>query len=208
VSSASVASITARLDRIQNSSGRPTNGLAPQGKDGFVNAAAHLYTHSSGARRRRVEKALASASLEQDVTALVKDVLNVAQGAGTPGKARMEEGGEKISFFEALRLRLGGASHLHGLAMESIASTPRLENLLNNHPMVELSMISGAGQPQPFALIVLAEDVRAHLTDPALRERVQTEMQTLLRDTNAVLAEYEEVVPTPSPEEDVVIFYK
>jgi SNF2 family DNA or RNA helicase len=47
-------------------------------------------------------------------------------------KARMEEGGEKISFFEALRLRLGGASHLHGLAMESIASTPRLENLLLN----------------------------------------------------------------------------
>jgi SNF2 family DNA or RNA helicase len=47
-------------------------------------------------------------------------------------KARMQEGGEKISFFEALRLRLGGASHLHGLAMESIASTPRLENLLAN----------------------------------------------------------------------------
>ena len=47
-------------------------------------------------------------------------------------KARMKEGGEKISFFEALRLRLGGASHLHGLAMESIASTPRLENLLHN----------------------------------------------------------------------------
>lgn len=47
-------------------------------------------------------------------------------------KARMQEGGEKISFFEALRLRLGGASHLHGLAMESIASTPRLENLLTN----------------------------------------------------------------------------
>jgi SNF2 family DNA or RNA helicase len=47
-------------------------------------------------------------------------------------KARMEEGGERISFFEALRLRLGGASHLHGLAMESIASSPRLENLLHN----------------------------------------------------------------------------
>ncbi|MEZ6036870.1 MAG: DEAD/DEAH box helicase [Planctomycetota bacterium] len=47
-------------------------------------------------------------------------------------KKRMLEGGERISFFEALRLRLGGASHLHGLAMESIASTPRLENLLEN----------------------------------------------------------------------------
>jgi len=47
-------------------------------------------------------------------------------------KARMEEGGERISFFEALRLRLGGASHLHGLAMESVASSPRLEALLQN----------------------------------------------------------------------------
>ncbi|HEX5052613.1 MAG TPA: DEAD/DEAH box helicase [Planctomycetota bacterium] len=47
-------------------------------------------------------------------------------------KKRMQEGGERISFFEALRLRLGGASHLHGLAMESIASTPRLEKLLQN----------------------------------------------------------------------------
>ena len=47
-------------------------------------------------------------------------------------KKRMQEGGERISFFEALRLRLGGASHLHGLAMESIASTPRLEQLLHN----------------------------------------------------------------------------
>ncbi|MDO8348759.1 MAG: SNF2-related protein, partial [Planctomycetota bacterium] len=47
-------------------------------------------------------------------------------------KKRMAEGGERISFFEALRLRLGGASHLHGLAMESIASTPRLEQLLHN----------------------------------------------------------------------------
>jgi hypothetical protein len=62
--------------------------LSP-GKDGFVNAAAHLYANKDGARRRRVEKALATASLEQDATALMKDVLNVAEGAGTPGKARM-----------------------------------------------------------------------------------------------------------------------
>jgi SNF2 family DNA or RNA helicase len=47
-------------------------------------------------------------------------------------KKRIHDGGERISFFEALRLRLGGASHLHGLAMESIASTPRLEQILYN----------------------------------------------------------------------------
>src|SRR5262245_3753728 len=45
---------------------------------------------------------------------------------------RMKDTGERVSFFEALRLRLGGASHLHGLAMETIASTPRLEQLLDN----------------------------------------------------------------------------
>ena len=45
---------------------------------------------------------------------------------------RMKDTGQRISFFEALRLRLGGAAHLHGLAMETIASTPRLDQLLEN----------------------------------------------------------------------------
>ncbi len=40
--------------------------------------------------------------------------------------------GRKVSFFEALRLRLGGASHLHGLAIESIASAPLLDQLIAN----------------------------------------------------------------------------
>ena len=37
---------------------------------------------------------------------------------------------EPQSFFEALRLRLGGASHLHGLALESISESPRLDHLV------------------------------------------------------------------------------
>ena len=45
---------------------------------------------------------------------------------------RMKDTGKRVSFFEALRLRLGGAAHLHGLAMETIASTPRLDQLLQN----------------------------------------------------------------------------
>ncbi|MFY9341497.1 MAG: DEAD/DEAH box helicase [Planctomycetota bacterium] len=63
-------------------------------------------------------------------------------------KARMDEGGERISFFEALRLRLGGASHLHGLAMESIASTPRLENLLHN--LEQARMVENRPLPGEF----------------------------------------------------------
>ncbi len=40
--------------------------------------------------------------------------------------------GQKISFFEALRLKLGGATHLHGLAVETMETAPRLEHLVQS----------------------------------------------------------------------------
>ncbi len=43
---------------------------------------------------------------------------------------RVDESGHRISFFEALRLRLGGATHLHGLALETLESSPRLDHLV------------------------------------------------------------------------------
>lgn len=45
-------------------------------------------------------------------------------------KKRMKESGQRISFFEALRMRLGGATHLHGLALETMGSSPRLDRLV------------------------------------------------------------------------------
>jgi len=47
-------------------------------------------------------------------------------------KRREGTEGRKVSFFEALRLRLGGATHLHGLSLESVGSTPRLDALIEN----------------------------------------------------------------------------
>ncbi len=43
---------------------------------------------------------------------------------------RIKESGTRVSFFEALRLKLGGATHLHGLALETVASSPRLDQLI------------------------------------------------------------------------------
>ncbi len=63
-------------------------------------------------------------------------------------KKRMADTGERISFFEALRLRLGGAAHLHGLAMETIASTPRLEQLLEN--LERSRAVEGRPMPKGF----------------------------------------------------------
>ncbi|MBL8731377.1 MAG: DEAD/DEAH box helicase [Planctomycetes bacterium] len=75
-------------------------------------------------------------------------------------KKRMAEGGERISFFEALRLRLGGASHLHGLTMESIASTPRLEQLLQN--LEQARVVEDRPMPPEFIGSLRPYQARGH----------------------------------------------
>jgi long-subunit acyl-CoA synthetase (AMP-forming) len=70
-----------------------------------------------------------------------------------------------------------------------VAPVP-IENALNAHPMVELSIVSGVGQPWPYAIAVLAEQLRSQIGDPGVRRRVEEELETLLRDVNSGLAEY------------------
>jgi superfamily II DNA or RNA helicase len=46
-------------------------------------------------------------------------------------RKRAADGGEQVSFFEAMRLKLGGASHLHGLALETLEVGPRLDEIVD-----------------------------------------------------------------------------
>jgi len=71
-----------------------------------------------------------------------------------------------------------------------VAPAP-IENRLNVHPMVELSLVSGVGRPAAYGLVVLAEDVRARVSDEDFRRTVETELATLLHDINGQLADYE-----------------
>ncbi len=71
-----------------------------------------------------------------------------------------------------------------------VAPAP-IENRLNAHPLVELSMVSGVGQPAPYAVVVLGESVRAQTNDAAMRVRVEAELTTLLHELNADLATHE-----------------
>jgi long-subunit acyl-CoA synthetase (AMP-forming) len=71
-----------------------------------------------------------------------------------------------------------------------VAPAP-IETRLNAHPMVELAIVSGVGQPQPYALVVLAEPLRPKLGDPVLRERVTAALGQLLHEVNASLAAHE-----------------
>jgi long-subunit acyl-CoA synthetase (AMP-forming) len=72
---------------------------------------------------------------------------------------------------------------------EYVAPAP-IENQLNTHSMVELSMVSGVGQPAPYAMVLLAEDLRPRLGDPAVRAQVQGDLERLLEQVNQGLPDY------------------
>lgn len=75
---------------------------------------------------------------------------------------------------------------------EYVAPAP-IENRLNAHPLIEMSMVSGLGQPAAYALVVLAEDVRPKQKDPAFRKHVEAELTQLLKDVNAELVNHEKL---------------
>ena len=73
---------------------------------------------------------------------------------------------------------------------EYVAPAP-IENSLNAHPLVEMSMVSGLGQPAAYAMVVLAEDIRPKQKDPAFRKDVEAQLAQLLKDVNAELVSHE-----------------
>jgi long-chain acyl-CoA synthetase len=71
-----------------------------------------------------------------------------------------------------------------------VAPAP-IENRLNSHPMVELSMVSGVGKPAPYAMVMLNEQLRPRVADSAVRQQVESALAQLLRETNEELANHE-----------------
>jgi long-chain acyl-CoA synthetase len=71
-----------------------------------------------------------------------------------------------------------------------VAPAP-IENLINNDPHVELSCVTGSGQPQAYALVVLAEDLRPRLGEAAFRAELQPKLQALLASVNAQVLHHE-----------------
>jgi long-subunit acyl-CoA synthetase (AMP-forming) len=71
-----------------------------------------------------------------------------------------------------------------------VAPAP-IENLINAHPMVEMSIVSGVGQASAYALVVLSEALRPRQHEAALRQEVEKEFGQLLDKLNAQVADYE-----------------
>lgn len=73
-----------------------------------------------------------------------------------------------------------------------VAPAP-IENHFNAHPLIETSLVSGVGQPAAYAMVVLAEEQRPKLSDPAFRKHVEEELTGLLNTINDQLADYEKL---------------
>jgi long-chain acyl-CoA synthetase len=73
-----------------------------------------------------------------------------------------------------------------------VAPAP-IENMINESPMVELSLVSGIGQPAAYALVVPAEGIRPKLSDPQVKADFEAEMKAVLQRVNAKVADYEQL---------------
>ena len=71
-----------------------------------------------------------------------------------------------------------------------VAPVP-IENLINNNHHVEMCCVTGSGQPKPFALVLLADELRPKLSDSTVRAEVEAELETLLKDVNQEVEEFE-----------------
>ena len=73
-----------------------------------------------------------------------------------------------------------------------VAPAP-IENRLNAHPMIELSMVSGSGFEKAYALVVLAEHLRPTMHLEHVRTEVEAELTSLLDQVNKHIADYEQL---------------
>jgi len=73
-----------------------------------------------------------------------------------------------------------------------VAPAP-IENMINNHAMVEISLVGGSSHEAAFAMVVLAEDIRPRQKDPSVRADVQKALTTLLAEVNSQVADYEKL---------------
>lgn len=73
-----------------------------------------------------------------------------------------------------------------------VAPAP-IENRINAHPMIELSMVSGSGFDKAYALLVLAEDIRPKIQQAAVKAEVEKELANLLAHVNNGSADYEQL---------------
>jgi long-subunit acyl-CoA synthetase (AMP-forming) len=73
-----------------------------------------------------------------------------------------------------------------------VAPAP-IENIINNDEHIELSIVTGAGYPQPYAQVVLSEDLRGKISDAGTKDKVNGALEALLRQVNSQIEHHEKL---------------
>jgi long-subunit acyl-CoA synthetase (AMP-forming) len=93
---------------------------------------------------------------------------------------------------EAGRLRITGrVKELFKTSKGKYVAPVPIENLINNSEHIEMSCVSGAGHPQPYALVLPAEELRAKLSDASVRAQIEAELDALLNAVNKEVEAFE-----------------
>lgn len=96
----------------------------------------------------------------------------------------------------------GRVKELFKTSKGKYVSPAPIENQLNAHPLVEMALVSGVGQPAAYAMVVLAEDIRPKVGNATVRAQVEQDLAQLLKAVNSGLADYEKlqmIVVAPEP---------
>ncbi len=94
---------------------------------------------------------------------------------------------------EGLLKLTGRVKELFKTAKGKYVAPAPIENTINEHPLVELSCVSGVGEPAAYALVVLAEDIRKKVKEPETRARIEKELGVWLKKVNSNLSGYEQL---------------
>jgi long-chain acyl-CoA synthetase len=68
-----------------------------------------------------------------------------------------------------------------------------IESQFMAHPSVEACCLMGAGQPRPFAVVLLSEEVRRQSGDPKVRAQMESSLLELMEAVNMQLDPHEQV---------------
>jgi long-subunit acyl-CoA synthetase (AMP-forming) len=103
--------------------------------------------------------------------------------------------GDRGELDEAGRLRITGrVKELFKTSKGKYVAPVPIENRLGAHPFIEAVCVTGPGEAQPFALLMLAADkYRQTLADDAVRAQHEQELTGLLQQVNASLEDHEQV---------------
>jgi long-subunit acyl-CoA synthetase (AMP-forming) len=102
--------------------------------------------------------------------------------------------GDKGELDEMGRLKLTGRTkEMFKTSKGKYIAPAALENRLMANQSIEMVCVSGANQTNPFALVLLNENLRPLMADPAVRETVEAELNTLREQVNHAVDPHEKL---------------